>query len=134
MTQHATIPDYKSFFNPQALEMLSWMYEATGFTKHHKRYLTACKLEHKFRRHHHIDTYGNWNQGTMVTIPTPMYLLDPKLQSPPSDYDSILNIPPPTPPRIKPRVMFCLDTGEAIYVGYDYPDGTICFDNEYHDE
>lgn len=44
--------DYEAFYNKEAIKLIDWMCAEDNRTKQSKLYRTACRMEHRYRRHH----------------------------------------------------------------------------------
>lgn len=71
------VPDYESFYNPEALKLIQWMYSENNRTKMAKLYRTACRMEYRFRKYNYIPERGIWKRGNVGTFPVGMWILNP---------------------------------------------------------
>jgi len=66
-------PEYQGFYNQEALKLIDWMYAEDRPSKRAMLYQMACKLEHRYRRHHPIPPNS---------MPTGLWMMDPTNQPP----------------------------------------------------
>jgi len=69
-----TVPKYEAFHNQEAYKAIEWMACENDRIKQARLYRTACRMEKRFRDYHHIPRNGYWRRGSMVSVPSGMWM------------------------------------------------------------